>query len=371
MDNYLLGQDNTPTPKQLKPINSKLHLEPQWVVTIGATVEQNIYSKLKPIVMNNIMYFTDIQGYIWAINVNTGKIIWKNKINGSFSSGIAIHNGVIVSGTNQSELIAFKQKDGAILWKHKVSSDILAQPLIISNKIVVKTIDGNVYAFDIVHGNKLWRSVHGSPNLVLKVSSAPVAINNQMILVGYSDGKLDAIELNTGNVVWQRSIAYTNGVSDIERLIDIDADPIVHGNVVFIANYQGDVGAFSLDTGEFIWRKSISTYKNMLLYDNMLYIVDSKDIIWAINSQNGQVYWKQTVLKSRNLTEPVIYKQYLFIGDKTGLLHILNSRNGVAVARVAMKNNVNIAPIIYENHVYVITNHELSRYLLKLNGKST
>ena len=50
------------------------------------------------------------------------------------------------------------------------------------------------------------------------------------MLVGYSDGQLDAIALDTGHLLWQKSLIYATGASDVERLVDISSDLIIHGD---------------------------------------------------------------------------------------------------------------------------------------------
>ncbi len=116
----------------------------------------------------------------------------------------------------------------------------------------------------------LWVSEHGSPSLILKASSSPVAMDH-LVLVGFSDGKLDAVNTESGHQVWQKSIAYANGSSDVERLVDIDADPIVSGDMVYLASYQGYVGALSITNSEFSWTKPASVYKNMVI-SGLLYM---------------------------------------------------------------------------------------------------
>ncbi|MFZ4077252.1 MAG: PQQ-binding-like beta-propeller repeat protein, partial [Legionellaceae bacterium] len=184
-------------------------------------------------------------------------------------------------------------------------------------------------------------------------------------LVGFSDGKLDAIELQTGRVVWQRSIAYANGSSDVERLVDIDADPIVRGDLVYLASYQGEVGALSMTSGQFLWHKPASTYKNMAMDGNTLYMTDSEDVIWAYDASNGQVRWKQEALKARGVTEPVVMGHTLLVGDKTGYLHVLDANHGTLLSRFQQNAPILVAPLVVGHRVYVLTTKQLTCYSLK------
>lgn len=210
------------------------------------------------------------------------------KLPSGIVSGPAVSPGFIALATDKSTVLLLKQEDGSDLWDAKVSSEVLAKPIITHGKVIAKTIDGNLYALDLSSGKQLWVSEHGAPSLILKASSSPVVLpQNNMILVGYSDGKMDAVDLQTGRLIWQRSIAYASGASDVERLIDIDADPIVRGNIAYLASYQGYVGALSLTDGEFLLAKTrLPSIKTMAIDDHALYLTDSEDVVWSINRQN-------------------------------------------------------------------------------------
>jgi outer membrane protein assembly factor BamB len=167
------------------------------------------------------------------------------------------------------------------------------------------------------------------------------------------------MDLNTGQLVWQRSIAYSSGVSDVERLIDIDADPVISSNIAYLASYQGYIGALSLDNGEFIWKKPGSVYKNILLHSKTLYLTDSNDVLWSIDARTGHVNWKQTALKARALTEPALVGNDLVVGDKTGYLHFIDTQTGDLLARTELSGGINTAPIVTGRTLYVLTNNGL------------
>lgn len=363
VDDYMLGKDNTPAPAELQPIKTKAKLVESWSVPVGSSQKTSAHLKLKPVILGNILYTADSSGLVQAVNRTNGQVLWSKKINHSVISGPSVSSGVLAFGTESATVVLLKQADGSELWQARVSGDVLSKPLIKGNKVIAKTIDGNLYALNIHNGDKLWRSEHGAPSLILKASSSPVIVDNKLVLVGYSDGKMDAVDLETGRQVWQRSIAFASGASDVERLVDIDADPIVRGNVVYLASYQGYIGALSLVDGQFIWRKPASVYKNMTVDNSTIFLTDSDDVVWSINMNNGQVNWKQVALKARGLTEPALSGNRLIIGDKTGLVHVLSKQDGELISRVQLGAAVSIAPAVSANDVYIMSNNgKLSRF---------
>ncbi|HAT1819756.1 TPA: outer membrane protein assembly factor BamB [Legionella pneumophila] len=356
VDDYMLGKDNTPQPKELKEIQPKVKMAQNWTAPVGKTHKTNEYLNIKPAIRGDIIYTADASGLVQAVSKKDGQIKWSTLLKNNIVSGPTVADGYLVVGTNASTLVLLNQSDGKEIWQNKVSAEVLAPPALSHQKVIAKTIDGKVYAIDAVNGKQLWVADHGAPSLVLKASSSPIIVDN-LVLVGFSDGKLDAFELQTGRLIWQRSIAYGMGASDVERLVDIDSDPIISNNVAYLATYQGYVGALSLSNGQFIWRKPASVYKNMLLSHNNLYFTDSNDVLWSLNSNTGQVNWKQTSLKARGLTAPALVGGNLVVGDKTGYLHILSTQTGELLGRSQLSGGVTVSPSVSGKNMYVLTNN--------------
>jgi outer membrane protein assembly factor BamB len=362
IDDYMLGKDNTPKPKELAQTRDKVNVSSNWAVAVGKSSKNKEYLRLKPVIHSGIVYTADASGVVHALYKRDGRIKWTTQLKHDLVSGPTLANGYVAVTTSNSSLILLNQTNGKKIWQNKVSGEILSPPAITRNKVIAKTIDGRVYAFNVADGKQLWVSEHGSPSLVLKASSSPVILGN-LILIGFSDGKMDAIDANTGRVVWQRSIAYASGASDVERLVDIDADPIIENDVAYLASYQGYIGALSLSTGQFIWRKPGSVYKNMLSHANTLYVSDSHDVLWSINKQNGSVNWKQKVLKARGLTEPVLFGNELVVGDKTGYLHFISTQTGELLGRFKASSGVSSSPSVSGKTLYVMTDNGMLNQL--------
>lgn len=354
VQDYMLGKDNTPQPAPLKEIKPKVKVATNWTVPVGKKNPDSSYHKMKPVVRGDVIYSASPDGQVQAMNLKTSKVLWSRNLGSGIVSGPTVAEGMIALGTDNSTLMILNQSTGKDIWQQKLSNEILAKPIISHQKVIAKAIDGNLYAFDLVNGEKLWVADHGAPSLILKASSSPVVLGD-LVLVGYSDGKLDAVNIESGQVVWQRSIAYPSGASDVERLVDIDADPIVKDEVAYLATYQGYIGALSLKDGQFLWRKPASTYKNMVLFGNTLYMTDAEDVLWSIDSKSGRVNWQQQKLKARGLTEPVMVDSHLAVADKTGLVHIISPKTGEIIGRSQVSGAVISSPMVASNKLYIQT----------------
>ena len=354
VDNYILGKDNTLRPKPLPAIKAKVILTQVWSAQIGDTHQTQMYYKLKPVTVGKKIYTADTSGRISAVS-QRGKILWTTPLPHGIVSGPSVAHDRVMVATDTGTLVALSSLDGHVIWEVPLSGESLAKPVTTGHVVMAKTIDGNLYALDLATGKQIWKIEHGAPNLILKASSSPVILGNTA-LVGYSDGKLDAVDVAQGRVMWQRGIAYANGSSDVERLVDIDADPLVHNQWIYLASYQGNIGAFDLDNGQFVWSKQASIYKNMAMDSDTLYVTDSHDVVWAYQLSTGHIKWKQTALRSYGLTEPILLGSRVLVGDKSGQLHVLAKSTGALIGIEKVGVPIYISPAVsHDGHLLVMT----------------
>lgn len=352
LDDYMLGKDNTRTPSPLKDIQSKVVLQKTWSIPVATGGVKQSYEKLQPVAQDGHIY-TAFGNTVQASDMTSGKLLWRTNLKGTISSGPALGEGKLVVTLLGGLVIALDQHTGKTLWEKPVSSDVLAKAVIAKNKVFIKTADGCLFALDSSSGKKEWRVVHGAPNLILKTSSSPV-IYGDWVLAGFSDGKLEAIDIQYGHVLWQRGIAYGSGSSDIEQLVDIDANPIVNGNIIYLGTYQGYLGGLSLDSGELIWRKNASLFKDFSLESSDIYYTDADDVVWAIAKKDGKVHWKQTQLEARHLSSPVIAGENVVVADQMGYVHILSKTSGELIGRVLVGSPIVISPLAKGREIFIL-----------------
>jgi outer membrane protein assembly factor BamB len=89
--------------------------------------------------------------------------------------------------------------------------------------------------------------------------------------------------------------------------------------------------------------------------DQFLYISDNESTIWALDRFNGAIIWKQDKLQLRSLTTPVVYRDYLVVGDFDGYLHWINRHNGEIVARRKVSDESVFVPAVVMDDILYVT----------------
>lgn len=348
-----IGLDNTPKPVSLAGFKSSIQTHRRWSTSAGGSFG-NDYLKLTPVIDGEI-FTANPHGVVSDFNVNTGEIIWLANTNGRITSGPAVGDGIVVVAAPDGHVIAFNKKTGRLLWKTMVSNAVFATPRIGRGLVLVKTVDDKLCALSAQNGQQQWVYDHGAPLLTLRTSSMPQIAGNKVI-VGFADGKLAAINLRKGNLIWEQTVAPAYGSTQVQRMVGLVTDPLISNGVIYTATYQGKVSAVSLATGHVIWGNTISTYTDLALSPRFLFVTDAKGGVWAFNRANGHVMWHQTQLANHMLSSPALMNDDVVVGDKEGHLYWLSQQDGSLLGDQLINNTaINTTPVVLGNTVYVLS----------------
>jgi outer membrane protein assembly factor BamB len=353
-DYFSGGEDNAepPTPLAETPVH-EVDVQVLWHESIGVGADGHSL-KLAPAVAGGRVIAADKKGLVQARDAKTGSLLWDVETEMPFSAGPKLAAGRIILGTSKAKVVALNSENGEQLWESKVSSEVSAMPVVTRGKVLIRTVAGQVIALEEGSGKRIWAYDHSVPALSIRGSGMPLVIGDKVI-VGYDNGKLIALQLSNGKYIWEATIAMPKGRSEIERLVDLDVDPVEVGGTIFIAGYNGGVSAVSADTGEVLWRREQFSSHTGLSYDSRhLYMSDVSSQVLQLEQTRGGGLWKQTELKNRKLTAPLLYQDYVVVGDYSGFLHWLSARDGRLLGRVQISDNpIDVKPVMADGIVYV------------------
>ncbi|MFT5839347.1 MAG: outer membrane protein assembly factor BamB [Flavobacteriales bacterium] len=338
--------------RRLKPIEAKFTPTETWSVELGDGIDK-FYSKLRPAVAYNKVFAANRQGLvnaydqvtgkkIWSINLTTFNEeglspgisqLWSNGLSAKIAGGISVAYETVFFGTENGEVVALDANTGVQKWITMVKGEVLAAPAIDAGIVLVNTGSGFIFALNADNGEEVWSSESDVPPLSLRGVSSPAAVNGGAI-IGTATGKLIVNILETGQTAWEQVISSATGVTELERIVDIDSEPLVSGGNVFVISYDGTLASVELRTGRVIWKRDYKSFRRMSLSGSTLYLVDVNSNVYALDSRNGVELWSQGALKQRLLTGVAPVGNYLVAGDKFGYLHWFDQVDGKIVARL-------------------------------------
>ncbi|MCW8944860.1 MAG: outer membrane protein assembly factor BamB [Sedimenticola sp.] len=349
---WFADEDNSEPPAELIEVTNELSPRVLWTASIsGGSDEQRV--KLVPFVRGDTVYAASRNGEVRALNSASGRALWSVDTELEISGGPGAGEGLVLVGTSNGEVVALDVAGGSEKWRARVSSEVLSVPQAARGVVVVHTIDGKLFGIDAATGSQKWIYDRSTPVLTLHGSSSPVIRGNRVI-AGFASGKLVMLDLVSGDLQWEVSITAPSGRSELERMVDIDGDPLVVGDVVYVTTYQGEMAAVSIDTGVVLWRRKLSSYAGMGADFSQLYVSDDTDHILAVDPGNGAALWKNQKLQYRKLTAPIELNGTIMVGDFEGYLHLLSREDGRLVGRVRIaKSAISTTPIVKDGVAYI------------------
>lgn len=318
-------------PAELVDLQNKIQPQVLWSRDVGAGTDDQRLS-LEPRVAGDTVFVADGEGRVQALAVANGSSRWQVDLDVPASGGPGVGEGLVLLGTSDAEVIALGEQDGAERWRARVSSEVLSVPAASNGVVVVHTVDGKLFGLEAASGNERWRYEREVPVLTLRGSGSPV-IDGGIVYIGMAGGKLIALRVDNGSLVWDTNVTVPTGRSELQRLADIDGDPLVLGGGVFVATYQGDVAAVEQRSGRVAWRRKVSSYNRMAADFEGLYVSDADGVVWGLDIRTGTARWSQDALKNRRLSNVGVLGNYVVVGDFEGYLHWLNREDGSLVAR--------------------------------------
>lgn len=191
------------------------------------------------------------------------------------------------------------------------------------------------------------------PLLSLRGNAAPLIVGST-VLVPFDNGRLFALDLGDGTVLWEQAIAQPEGRTELERMVDIDGPVQSDGSQVFAATYRGQVAAVSLDSGRPLWSRDVSAFGGVAKSDGTLVVADASGTVLALDARNGSALWSQNALANRFLSTPAVVGRHAVVGDLEGWVHFLALDDGALAARVRLgKEPIRGEPLAAGDVIYV------------------
>jgi len=319
-------------PLELVDIETTLNVTKLWSAKLGDDAEF-LRVNLRPAGDGNRIYAASRDGNVIAFDPLSGKKIWTLELDTELSAGPGVGDGMLAVGSADGTIIALNASDGTERWRTNLGGETLSAPLIGADSVVVATVDNLLRALRASDGNERWAIEQSTPILTMRGSASP-ALAGRTVIAGFDNGRLMAVDIASGDTVWDVVLAPPSGRSDLERLSDIDGQISVVGQDIYAGGYQGRLASLAVESGQVLWAREISSYVGVAADWNSVYTTSDNGEIIALSRRTGQEAWRQTSLLRREPTVPVIFGTSVVVGDLEGYLHFFSVADGTPVARL-------------------------------------
>ncbi len=315
-------------------VDSEFTPTTQWTASIGKGVDQ-YYSKLTPAYAYGKVFVASRDGLVKALDPENGKQLWQTEVPSDVSArlagGITPGYSQLFIGSENGRVLAIDEETGKINWQVDVGGEVLTAPATDNNYVIVHTNRGILVALDQETGETKWSISTEVPNLTLRGNSTPVTSSGG-VFWGTANGRLAAAIVQRGQLIWQQAIGMPQGATEIDRLVDVDAAPLILGSSLYVVGYNGQLTSIDLRSGNAAWKRNYSSATDLASDGRRLFVVTEQDHLVAVDARSGTELWSNDQLEYRLLTAPVVLEDYLVVGDSEGYLYWIDRIGGEIVS---------------------------------------
>lgn len=335
------GEEDVVKMSPLPTVENQFTPSTVWDTSVGDGIG-DFYSNLHPAFADGVVYAADRKGIVKALNADDGKEVWSINLaekDGWFSrkpallsGGLTVTGGHVYVGSEKAQVYALNASDGSVAWQTTVAGESLSRPVVSDGLVLIHTSNGQLQALNEADGLVKWTVNLDMPALSLRGESAPATAFGAAI-VGGDNGRVSAVLMQQGQMIWQQRISQATGSTEIDRLSDVDTTPVIVDGVVYALAYNGNLTALDLRSGQIMWKRELGSVNDFIVDGNRIYMVDQNDRLLALSTEGGVTLWTQSDLLHRLLTAPALYNGSLVVGDSEGYMHWIDPENGRFVAQ--------------------------------------
>ncbi len=352
-------------------------LREAWKTSIGEGSSRYTQVLAQPIVVDGRVYAMDGGSQVSALDAANGNQIWRVDVRpsdsrgNSFGGGVAFWKGRLYVSSGYARVLALDPKSGKVIWKAGVGAPVRSGPTVADGRVYVVTVENELVALATDDGRRLW-SHNGIPETATLIGSASPAVAGEVVVVGYSSGEIYALTVENGRPLWSDNLASARAVDAVSALADIRGRPVIDRDRVFGISHSGQMAAIDLRSGERVWQQDIGSSHGPWVAGDYVYVLSNDNELICLTRNDGKVRWLRQLPSYEDekkkegpiaWTGPVLGGDRLIVLSSDGWALSVSPYTGEPLGREEMPGNAFIDPVIANNTLYILTdNGELSAY---------
>ncbi|MDA9138196.1 PQQ-like beta-propeller repeat protein [Candidatus Pelagibacter ubique] len=289
--------------------------------------EKKIRPRLNFVLKNNILIVTDDVAKYYAINIDTGELLWTKTNIVPFNSNIKIKDDVFYVVDYKNILRSISIKDGSEIWNLKTEESLTKS----NTQISIALDDKNIY------------------------------FNNSI-------GDITAVDIKSGQLVWQLPTQNNNISQNAFQLSN--SELVINENTIFFSNNKNEFYSIDSATGLINWKTEISSDLKPVVIGKLIITISEKGYLYIIDKKSGNIIrindlYKNYKDKKRNQIKPtgfIVALNKIYLTNSDGKLIIVNSNEGNILNVVKVSGGKILQPFINENNLFLISNGSIIKF---------
>ena len=321
---------------------------------------------------NNLIFF-DNKGTILNFS-NKNKLIWKKNIYSKNEKKLnpilylTSNDQILVVADNIAKYYAINLNTGELMWSKNNSAPYNSQVKIFKDKFFAIDFENVLRCYSIKDGREIW-NFKSEKSFIKSQQKLSFIINNNKLVFINTLGDLSSIDIDTGNLIWQTP---TQSSDIYENYFSLkNSDLIVANKSIYFSNNKNEFFAIDELNGVIKWKQNLNSNLRPTFVDGLVFTVTLEGYLVAIDSRNGNIVRMTNVLniiknyKKKNIKPEgfIIANEKIYLSLNNGRLVIIEILNGKPTDIKKIDSKKISRPYISNNDMFIVRDNAI----LKLN----
>ncbi len=346
-------------------------LKKVWSTNLGVGASRYSRVLAQPVVAGGRIFAMDGNDVVTAFDAVSGKRLWENDVKPTTERDRAYGGGVAVGGdrlfvaTGYGQVVALETATGKEVWRQPVAAPLRGPPTVAEGRVFVVTVENELNALSAADGHRLW-SHNGIPETAGLLGGASPAVDGDIVVAPYSSGEIFALRVDNGRPVWTDNLSSARRLGALSSLADIRGRPVIDHGRVFAVSHAGRMVAIDLRTGDRVWEQDIGGTNGAWVAGDYLYVLANDTTVVCLLRQDGKVRWTRQLPRyedEQRKKDPIRWAGPILAGDRlvviasTGEALSISPYTGKPLGRIEFPDGVFIDPVVANNTLYVVTDN--------------
>jgi len=330
------------------------------------------YINVQPVFYNENVIFSDNKGAIILYDKNY-KIIWKKNFYSKSEKKLkprlsfAVHKNILIVIDDISKYYTLNIKTGDIIWSKNNIVPFNSEIKIKDEFFYVVDYKNILRAISIKDGLEIW-NLKTEESLTKSSTKISIAIKNKNIYFNNSIGDITAVNLKSGQLVWQLPTQSNNISQNAFQLSN--SKLVIDNDSILFSNNKTEFYSIDTTTGLINWKNEINSILRPVVIGKFIITVSKKGYLYIIDKNNGNIirindlHKNYKIKKKRNLitTGFFIAQDKIYLSNNDGKLTTadLNTGNILDIKKIA--SNKILQPYLNNNNLFLISNGSIIKY---------
>jgi outer membrane protein assembly factor BamB len=279
-----------------------------------------------------------------------------------FGGGVSFADGRVYATSGIGDVAAFDAATGGQVWSVRPGGPLRGAPTIANDNVYVTSQDNQLFALNPADGKVRWTASGTLEQAGVFGAAAPSAAQGTVV-VGFSSGELTAYRYENGRVLWQDALSRTSISNAVSTISDIDADPVIDNGRVYAVGQGGRMVALELNSGQRIWEINVAGISTPWVIGDWVYVVTDQAQLLAMARATGKVKWITQLPRWRDVEDkkgplrwvgPVLAGGKLILANNRGHVAHISPLTGAVQSQFDTKMPVSLPLVVANNTLYML-----------------